>query len=66
MKLKNYYKPTPVFWRKIGDCLLSVSLFVTGSGILLDKNWVAIPALVIGVVGKFLTNFFSDDKEKPK
>ena len=24
--LKNYYKPTPVKWRKLGDALLAVSL----------------------------------------
>ena len=60
MVVKNYFKPTPVLFRKIGDALLGVSTFITGYGIASDHDWVAYTALFIGVVGKFLTNFFSE------
>lgn len=59
--IKRYYKPTPILWRKIGDSLLAVSSFIAGSGILTENKNVAIIALSVGVVGKFLTNFFTDE-----
>jgi hypothetical protein len=61
MKLKNYYNPTSQKWRKIGDALLGVSTTITGFAIYEEMKWVAITALLIGVVGKFLSNFFSED-----
>jgi hypothetical protein len=61
MKLKNYYNPTPAKWRKLGDALLGVSTFITGLAIYEDVKWVALIALFTGVVGKFLSNFFSED-----
>lgn len=61
MKSSNYYKPTPNKWRKLGDTLLAVSTTITGFSLYADLKWVAGVALVLGVLGKFLTNFFSDD-----
>lgn len=58
---KNYYKPTPTRWRKLGDALLGVSTTITGFAIYEDAKWVAIVALTTGVVGKFLTNFFGEE-----
>lgn len=58
--MKNYYKPTPVKWRKLGDALLAVSAFLAGSQILANNKTLALVALGIGVIGKFLTNFFSE------
>lgn len=58
---ENYYSPTPKKWRKLGDALLGVSTTITGFAIYEDIKWVAIAALLTGVVGKFLTNFFSKD-----
>jgi hypothetical protein len=58
---QNYYKPTPIKWRKLGDALLGVSTTITGFAIYEEAKWVAITALVLGVVGKFLTNFFGED-----
>jgi len=58
--IKNkYYAPTPVKWRKFGDALLGVSTTITGFAIYEEIKWIAITALVLGVIGKFLTNFFS-------
>jgi hypothetical protein len=59
--LKNYYKPTPAKWRKLGDALLGVSTIITTFYIYNEINWIATTALIAGVVGKFLTNFFTKD-----
>lgn len=58
-----YAKPTPKKWRKLGDGLLSVGTSITTFAIYENQKWVAITALVTTVVGKFLTNFFSDDTQ---
>jgi len=57
--LKNYYKPTPEKWRKLGDALLGVSTLITTFAVYENVHWVALTALITGVVGKFLTNFFT-------
>lgn len=70
--LKNYYKPTPSKWRKVGDAILGVSVFVTSGGLLafdtLEKIFSAHElkiiigvAFCLGVVGKFITNLFKDE-----
>lgn len=59
---KNYYGPTPKRWRKLGDALLGVSTTITGYAIMEDYKWIAFSALILGVIGKFLTNFFSDEE----
>jgi hypothetical protein len=59
--LKDYYKPTPVKWRKLGDALLAVSVTITGFTMYQNVQWVALIALITGVIGKFLTNFFIED-----
>ena len=56
-----YASPTPKKWRKLGDALLAASTTITGFAIYEEAKWVAITALVLGTVGKFLTNFFSED-----
>jgi len=58
--VKHYYKPTPVRWRKLGDALLGISTTITGFAIYEEVKWLAISALALGVIGKFLTNFFSE------
>jgi hypothetical protein len=73
--LKHYYKPTPVKWRKLGDSLLACAALVGGGGLIeYDKlKELYTPeqlkitigvTLVVGILGKFLTNFFSDEKAK--
>lgn len=57
--LKNYWKPTPLKWRKFGDALLAISTFVASFTLYQDKPWIGVVALITGVIGKFLTNFFS-------
>jgi hypothetical protein len=61
-QVKHYYnKPTPAKWRKLGDALLGVSTTITGFAIYEEVKWIAITALALGVIGKFLTNFFSEE-----
>lgn len=71
--IKNYYKPTPKKWRKVGDAILAVSVAVTSGGLLafdtLSQIFTAKElkiiigcAFALGVIGKFLTNFFKDDQ----
>ena len=59
---KNYYHPTPKKWRKLGDTLLAVSTAITGFAMYENVKWVALTALITGVVGKFLTNFFTEEE----
>lgn len=59
---KQYWTPTPAKWRKLGDALLAVSTTVTTYAIADDwAKWAQIAALMTGVAGKFLTNFFGPD-----
>lgn len=57
--LMQYSKPTPKKMRRIGDALLLVSTLFTNE-VMIDKPFVASVAMISGVVGKFLTNFFSE------
>jgi hypothetical protein len=57
-----YASPTPKKWRKIGDALLAVSTTITTYAIADEWNkYATLSALILGVIGKFLTNFFSED-----
>lgn len=79
MKLiKNYYnKPTPKKWRKLGDALLACALFIGGGGVLaLDElktiysikeiKVIIGSVIIVAIIGKFLTNFFSEDSSTEK
>lgn len=63
MKLKErYLAPTPKKMRKLGDALLAVSTTIATYAIADDwSKWVQISALLLGVVGKFLSNIFTED-----
>lgn len=69
--LNNYYKSTPKKWRIVGDSLLAISMFITENALSALQSgqadssevlWIARIAIGIGVVGKFLTNFFKEDE----
>jgi hypothetical protein len=59
-KLSTFYQPTPAKFRKIGDAMLAASTTITTYAIYNDMKAVAITALIIGTVGKFLSSFFSE------
>ena len=54
-------KPTPKNLRHLGDGLLGASTAITGYAISAGNNTLAYIALGIGVIGKFLTDFFEDN-----
>lgn len=73
--LSNYWKPTPTKWRKIGDSILAVGTFITAGSLLgydqmkeiftpKEVKIIIAASFVLGVVGKFLTNFFKDEEQK--
>jgi len=57
--LGQYAKPTPKRLRRLGDGLLLASTILTNET-MIDKPAIASIALISGVIGKFLTNFFSE------
>lgn len=72
---KSYWAPTPKKWRKIGDAILAVGTFVTAGALLeYDKmkeiftaqevKAIIAVAFILGVTGKFLTNFFTTEEKK--
>jgi hypothetical protein len=58
--LKNYYKPTPAKYRKLGDAILASSTAMTFVGIQTDDKIIMYFFLILGTVGKFLTNFYTE------
>jgi hypothetical protein len=57
--LGQYAKPTPKRLRRLGDGLLLASTIMTNET-MIEKPAIASIALIAGVIGKFLTNFFSE------
>lgn len=55
----NYWKPTPLKMRKLGDAILSVGTTITTFAIYEEYKWIAVISLLLTVIGKFLTNFYS-------
>ena len=75
-KLRNltcqYWKPTPKRWRRIGDSMLAVASVLAIGGLwqfdnlkdiftTVEIKGMIVVSIVLGVVGKFLTNFFKED-----
>ena len=57
--LGEYDKPTPKKLRRLGDGLLLASSLITNE-LILTSPAVASISLIVGTIGKFLTNFFSE------
>ena len=76
MKLfRQYYLPTPAKWRKFWDALLAAAGLVGGGGLLAfnqlqevfsahELKLIIGGVLIVGIAGKFLTNFFGPEKPK--
>jgi hypothetical protein len=56
----KYWSPTPKTWRKIGDALLGISTMGVPA-VLMNHAWIGITLFMIGIIGKFLTNFYAED-----
>jgi hypothetical protein len=70
--IKHYWMPTPKKWRRLGDGLLAGSTVLAVGGLWQFDNLkelftstelkgLIITSIVLGVIGKFLTNFFKED-----
>ena len=59
----GYYKPTPKNFRKLGDALLGMSQFLTGYAVVMEEKWLALICILIGTIGKGMTNFFVEEPE---
>jgi hypothetical protein len=68
----RYWKPTPKKWRKFGDALLASSSVITIGGLWQFDNLkevfttseikgLIVTSIILGVLGKFLTNFFKEE-----
>ena len=65
-KLIKYYKsPTPVFWRKVGDSLWTISTSLATYSV--AEDWdkkISIVIMLTGTLGKFITNLATDLEQK--
>lgn len=72
VSIKNYYQPTPKFWRKLGDAILYGCGSIGATGLiafdqlkeLFSEHELKIiigSTLILGFIGKFLTNFFKQE-----
>jgi len=60
--LKHYFQPTPKRFRILGDSLAAAGTFAASIAMLngSPKNGTII--LIVAVIGKFISNFFTDSK----
>ena len=58
---KHYFKPTPKRIRILGDSLAAASTLASSIAILGGHPYVGTVMLVSGWVGKFISNFFTDE-----
>ena len=72
--MNKYWAPTPKKWRKFGDALLAAATVIAVGGIWQfdtlkeiftsgQLRTMIIASISLGVIGKFLTNFFKDDTQ---
>lgn len=57
---KHYFKPTPKRVRLLGDSLAAAGTFGAGIAILNGHPIVGTTVMVVAVIGKFISNFFTD------
>lgn len=68
---ENYYSPTPKKYRKIGDTILMIT---TGLQPILAgapmpegiKVWVMVAISILGLIGKGITNLYTEEDEPVK
>lgn len=61
--LNGYYKPTPSRIRKVGDILQYGAQIAAGASIVNEKPELGLLVMIIGSVGKILSNFFVEGNE---
>lgn len=58
---KDYFKPTPKRIRVFGDSLAAAGTFGAGIAVLNGHPIVGTVVMVISVLGKFISNFFTEE-----
>jgi hypothetical protein len=59
--INGYYKPTPSKIRKVGDIMQYGAQIATGASIVNNKPELGLIVMILGAVGKILSNFFVDE-----
>lgn len=70
-KVNSYWQDTPVIYKKVGDSILFLSLGLMPIAHTLpitdtQKLWVVSGLMAFGVIGKTITNFFTDTSQPTK
>jgi hypothetical protein len=60
-EIGGYYKPTPEKIRKVGDIMQYGAQVAAGASIVNEKPEIGLIVMIIGSIGKILSNFFVDD-----
>ena len=60
---KHYFAPTPKRLRVLGDSLAAAGTFGAAIVVLNGHPVAGTIIMVVGVVGKFISNFFTDESE---
>ena len=63
-KLSGYYEPTPEKIRKVGDVLQYGAQIAAGASIVNEKPEIGLIVMIIGSIGKILSNFFVESDAK--
>lgn len=60
-KVNGYWEPTPKRMKQLGDALLAVSMYAQTQQMFTGQNTVLTIIGVVGLVGKFISNFCTED-----
>ena len=63
---KHYFSPTPKRMRIFGDSLAAAGTFGASIAVLNGHPVAGTTILIISIVGKFISNFFTDAPEETK
>lgn len=61
---KEYFRPTPKRLRVLGDSLAAGGTLGASIAVLNGHAIAGTTIMVVAVLGKFISNFFSDDKKE--
>ena len=61
---KHYFEPTPKRMRIFGDSLATAGTFGAGIAVLNGHPIMGTSIMIVSVVGKFISNFFTDGEDK--
>ena len=63
--LKGYWKPTPKSIRKAADSILAGATLAASYSVVNDHPKLAVAIMIISVIAKIASNFFTDDNPNP-